>query len=70
MKQILYWLRYRKHRKEHAQRAASLAVRMVMNGCLTPARLSGAKGAPGARGLAIRGPLPYSGPFPPRGSEA
>jgi len=43
MKQLLYWLRYRKHRKEQAKRAASLAVRLVMNGCLLPARLAGGR---------------------------
>lgn len=38
------WLKYRRLRKEQARRAASLAVQLVLSGCLAPPRLAGAKG--------------------------
>lgn len=41
---IINWLKYRKVRRVQAARAASLAVQLVMNGCLAPPRLNGAKG--------------------------
>lgn len=44
MQGILNWLKYRKHRRESAKHAAHLAVQLVLNGCLVPPRLAGAKG--------------------------
>lgn len=41
-------LKYRRDRKKQAERAASLAVQLVLNGCLAPSSLTGAKG----RGIA------------------
>ena len=41
MKNIICWIRYRKERKAQARRAASLAVQLVLNGCLMPPRLAG-----------------------------
>jgi len=44
MNGILSWLKYRKHRKESSKHAAHLAVQLVLDGCLVPPRLAGAKG--------------------------
>lgn len=44
MKRIRLWLKQRKYRREQARRAANLAVQLVLNGCLAPPRLAGAKG--------------------------
>ena len=41
---LVSWLKYRRLRKEQARRAASLAVQLVLSGCLAPPRLAGAKG--------------------------
>jgi hypothetical protein len=41
---VLSWIKYRKHRKKSAKHAANLAVQLVLNGCLVPPRLAGAKG--------------------------
>lgn len=37
-------IKYRRDRKRQAARATSLAVQLVLNGHLTPTRLTGAKG--------------------------
>jgi len=54
------WLKYRKLRKEQEQRAASLAVQLVLNGCLAPPRLNGCKGKDrkGDRPPVVKGPVP------------
>lgn len=41
IRNLLCWLKYRKGRKEQAARAASLAVQLVLNGCLAPPRMTG-----------------------------
>jgi len=41
IRNLIYWLKYRKARKEQAKRAASLAVQLVMSGCLAPPRFTG-----------------------------
>lgn len=44
LRSIIAGLKYRRDRKRQEERAASLAVQMVLNGCLLPSSLSGAKG--------------------------
>ncbi len=46
IRNLIYWLKYRKARKEQAKRAASLAVQLVMNGCLAPPRFTGIGSTP------------------------
>lgn len=36
-------IKYRRDRKKQAERAASMAVQMALNGCLLPPRLAGCK---------------------------
>ncbi|MDD2319145.1 MAG: hypothetical protein PHO83_03740 [Geobacteraceae bacterium] len=45
MKRFVSWFMYRRNRKLQEQRAASLAVQLVLNGCLSPPRLAGFKGS-------------------------
>lgn len=42
IRNLICWINYRKRRKEQARRAASLATRLVLNGCLTTPRRAGA----------------------------
>lgn len=44
MSRIWSWLKCRKRRKDAEKKAAKLAVQLVLNGCLVPPRLAGAKG--------------------------
>lgn len=43
LRAIIAGLKYRQDRKRQEERATSLAVQLVLNGCLLPTRLSGCK---------------------------